>query len=191
MPVVITPDTPLNHIMDLCDGIVISGGEDIPAEVYGGERLLTVPEPLERIMWERMLIDRCEEQSVPLLGVCYGMQLLALHYGGALYQDIETEVADGANHVKTAHLVKFTEDFLGFARDDQAEVASRHHQAVATLPDRFSLSAVSSDGVIEGMSSELMYGTQWHPESDTTGPTIYSSFVDLCAKRAGMVYKQG
>ncbi len=180
VPVILTPDMHLSEITELCDGIVISGGEDIPAEVYGGEALLTVPEPLERIMWERLLIDRCAEHSIPVLGVCYGMQLLALHFGGALYQDITNEVSGSANHVLTMHDVSVTEDFLGIAQGTVLSVASRHHQAVAVMPDKFKLCARAPDGVIEAMSNGNFYGVQWHPESDDSGNQLYAAFVERC-----------
>ena len=92
VPLVLSPDVPQDYIVQYCDGVVLSGGEDIPAGVYGGNTLLTVPEPLERIMWERLLLDACAAAGKPVLGVCYGMQLIALHYGGSLYQDIASEV---------------------------------------------------------------------------------------------------
>lgn len=90
---------PLAFVMEQCDGIIISGGEDIPPELYAGDALETPQEPLERVMWEQLLIDACEAAGKPLLGVCYGLQLVALHYGGSLVQDIGREVK---NHTSTA-----------------------------------------------------------------------------------------
>ncbi|MCA9327587.1 gamma-glutamyl-gamma-aminobutyrate hydrolase family protein [Candidatus Saccharibacteria bacterium] len=180
VPLILSPDMHMTDILTLCDGVIISGGEDIPAEVYGGDELLTVPEPLERIMWERLLIDRCQESSVPILGVCYGMQLLALHFGGALFQDIETELPGSYNHAGTTHDVRIERNFLGIGSGETLHVNSRHHQAVATLPDNFALCAVSTDGVIEAMCGEHVYGVQWHPESDETGRGIYRAFIERC-----------
>ncbi len=187
IPLILSPDMPMEYILAHCDGIVISGGEDIPAEVYGGQELLTVPEPLERVMWERLLIDACEAVGKPVLGVCYGMQLLTLHYGGSLYQDIATEVEASIEHKGVPHDVRLMDDFLGLKKGHSYTVASRHHQAVAMLPDTFALCATAPDGVIEAMAGSRMYGVQWHPESDATGATIYRAFVSVCSG----VYKQG
>ncbi len=188
VPVVLSPDMPLEYILELCDGLVISGGEDIPASVYGGETLLTVTEPLERVMWERLLIDAYEAAGKPILGVCYGMQLLALHYGGSLYQDIATEHKEPLQHVGTTHEVQMTRSFLGLQQGQSYVVASRHHQAVATLPDRFEVAAVAPDGIIEAMASEQLFGVQWHAESDKTGQVLYGEFVRRCAAQ---LYIQG
>lgn len=181
MPVILGPDMRRSDILELCDGLIISGGEDIPAEVYGGDKLLTVPEPLERVMWERMLIDSFSADGRPILGVCYGMQLLALHYGGTIYQDISRDVAGAGQHAGVQHEIELCVDFLGLKRGSVPVVASRHHQAVATLPDYFELCATAPDGVIEAMRYGCIYGVQWHPESDDTGERIYHAFVESCA----------
>ncbi len=185
IPIVLSPDMHIDEILELCDGLIISGGEDIPAEVYGGAALLTVPEPLERVMWERMLIDRFADEHKPIMGICYGMQLLALHYGGALYQDIAREVENAMQHVLVHHAVDIQTDFLGLQRGQQVVVASRHHQAVAMLPDQFELCARAPDGVIEAMRHETIYGIQWHPESDGTGAHIYGRFSKQCRQSSG------
>lgn len=183
VPIILTPDMPLEYIMDFCDGIVISGGEDIPAQIYGGTDFSTVLEPLERTMWELLIIRQCETEQKPLLGVCYGMQLIALNFGGALYTDIATDVQGSIQHLKSQHAVSFQEEFLGFPKGSQQTVASRHHQSVKNLPDIFSLSAVAPDGVIEAMQRGSIYGVQWHPESDKTGEVIYRTFIERCLTR--------
>jgi putative glutamine amidotransferase len=189
VPIILTPDMPLEYILEMCDGIIISGGEDIPAEVYGGDPWEHATEPLERIMWEQLLVGKCEERAMPILGVCYGMQLIALHYGGGLYQDIERCVAGNISHHLTEHAVAIQTDFLGFQKGDVPTVCSRHHQAVATLPDSFTLCATAPDGVIEAMKYKDIYGVQWHPEPDETGYIVYHAFIERCG--AYSIYKQG
>jgi putative glutamine amidotransferase len=108
------------------------------------------------------------------------MQLLAVHYGGELYQDIAQEVDAAVQHVGVQHEIDLCADFLGLIRGHKATVASRHHQAVATLPEQFKPCAKAPDGVIEAMSYGNIYGVQWHPESDDTGPLIYKAFAETC-----------
>lgn len=180
IPIILAPDMSAEEAFELCDGLVISGGEDIPAEVYGGNELHTATEPQERVAWERSLIDMFSVSDKPILGVCYGMQLLAVHYGGELYQDIAQEVGGAVRHVGVQHEIDLCADFLGLTRGHRATVASRHHQAVAILPEQFKPCAKASDGVIEAMSYGNIYGVQWHPESDDTGSLIYKAFAETC-----------
>lgn len=122
----------IDEVVMLCDGIVISGGRDIDPARYGEERLPEVvrTEPGERFIWETQLIEACDEANVPILGVCYGMQRLNMHYGGSLLQDIPREYPETIGHKNTEHDVIFHDDFLGIDKGSARRVASRHHQAV-------------------------------------------------------------
>ena len=157
--------------------------------MYGGNELHTATEPQERVAWERSLIDMFSASDKPILGVCYGMQLLAVHYGGELYQDIAQEVGGAVQHVGVQHEIDLCADFLGLERGQKSMVASRHHQAIAMLPEAFELCAVAADGVIEAMRFGTIYGVQWHPESDATGKILYKAFIEACVG-ARRVYKQ-
>lgn len=170
----------------LCDGIVISGGEDLDPSVYGaalaneGGNL----EPIKRTLWERELIDACDWAGVPILGVCYGSQLLNAHYGGTLYQHLERDHADPLDHGNPAsaemHEVLFEDDFLGFEKGETAATAHRHHQAVNKPAPDFAVIARAPDGVIEAIAGRGHYGIQWHAESDGTAGRIYSAFITNC-----------
>lgn len=182
IPVILNPDMPLEYIVELCDGIVISGGEDVDPAYNLGREFLHLKEPKERTDWEFSLLKLCEKQQTPVLGICYGMQILVLYNGGALHQDIETEVPNSINHNITTHDVVFHEPFLGFAEKQRHSVESRHHQAVSLLPDNFRVCASAPDGIIEAIAGNNCYGIQWHPESDETGIHIYRAFVEQCQK---------
>ena len=186
MPLVLNPDMPIEQVLKLCDGLVLSGGEDVPAHLYGATQTLYLEEPIDRAEWEIELVKAFRRARKPVLGVCYGMQLLAVMYGGVLHQDIDTEIPDVLVHhdavanASMKHSVTFDDDFLGFAQGQQVEVASRHHQAVALVPTEFHVAAKAPDGVIEAIKSDGLFGIQWHPESDETAMRIYRSFVELC-----------
>jgi len=184
IPLILNVDMPLGAILSLCDGIVISGGEDIEPEMYN-EVLLEAPgslrEPRHRLDWEYKLIDACDGVGMPILGVCYGMQLLNIYHGGTLYQDLPTERPDGISHVLTTHEVTFTDEFLGYKVGDVRQIASRHHQAVDRLGDGFAVCAEAPDGVIEAIRRDHLFGVQWHSESDITGVHIYRAFAEYCA----------
>jgi putative glutamine amidotransferase len=180
-----------NHIdpavaVELCDGIIISGGEDIEPALYGQKQSVEhATEPSDRTVWERKLIDACDKKGVHILGVCYGSQLLNWHYGGTLLQDIASQQPDAIDHGSSEgsvmQRVKFASDFLSFQKGDYVETAHRHHQAVGDLAPGFSAVAIADDGVVEAIAGKGHFGIQWHSESDGTAPAIYGAFVALCA----------
>lgn len=186
VPLVLHPAMPLASIVELCDGVILSGGEDIDPVRYGRQRLEQVKrtEPAERFDWETKLIDACDEAHIPILGICYGLQRLNVHYGGTLIQDIPTFIADNVGHDNTMHKVTFHHDFLGMRSTGVHEINSRHHQAVDRLADGFTISAIADDGVIEAIKGRGHFGMQWHPESDETGAHVYRSFVEHCLRKS-------
>lgn len=172
----------------LCDGIVITGGHDIDSLMYGQEkRSDRANEPRERTQWERQLIAACDEWEVPILGVCYGEQLLNVHYGGTLHQDIAEDYGSALNHGSSTdpvlHTITFEKDFLGYGRGQRTDGVGRHHQAVDQLAPGFEVVARAEDGSIEAIRGNGHYGIQWHAEVDTSGDTIYGEFVRACAAK--------
>jgi putative glutamine amidotransferase len=170
----------------LCDGIIISGGEDIDPSFYGQEnRNLGYMEPRDRTEWEQKLIAAADKKGIRILGVCYGMQLLNIHYGGTLYQDIYKEhgttTVHGESGNSSMNRVQFNKDFLSFSKGDNVETAHRHHQAVHKIAKGFEVIAAADDGIVEAIAGHGHYGIQWHSESDGTAPAIYGSFIALCA----------
>lgn len=189
VPLILNPDMPLERVMELCDGIVISGGEDIAPELYAAERIPEVErvEPVERFEWETGLIEACDREKVPILGICYGMQRLNIHYGGTLIQDIPRYLPENAGHWKTMHDITFTHDFLGMKETGVHEINSRHHQAIERLAEGFTVCAAAPDGIIEAIEGHGHYGMQWHPESDTTGAHVYRGFIEECLARQNSI----
>ncbi len=183
VPIILNPDMRMSAVVDLCDGIVISGGADIAPRLYGQKRLPEVKrtEPIKRFRWEEKLINACDTMALPILGICYGMQRLNVHYGGTLIQDIPRMVPDTIGHDNTLHNITFHGDFLGMRRTGVHQVNSRHHQAIDRLGDGLKIVATASDGVIEAVHGHDHFGMQWHPESDETGAHVYRAFVKHCA----------
>ena len=158
-----------------CDGLVITGGAfDIPPELYGakpGGRL--GPIKPGRTAYEPRVLRAALEADKPVLGVCGGMQLLAVELGGTLFQHIADEVPGALDHEQKhdprqpGHAVRILpgtmlEAIVGGA---ELEVNSTHHQAVRE-PGRARICAVSPDRVIEAIElpGKFALGVQWHPE---------------------------
>jgi putative glutamine amidotransferase len=176
-------------VAEICDGVIISGGYDIEPILYNQEKKSDQQmEPIERTQWERRLIDACDSEEVPILGICYGNQLLNIHYGGKLYQDIATELGSHLDHGTSSaaviHDVTFESNMLGFKKGQVMPSTARHHQAVRTLAPGFSATAFADDGVIEAIEGRGHYGVQWHPESDDTAMAVYGAFIEECVRRA-------
>jgi putative glutamine amidotransferase len=169
----------------LCDGIVISGGHDIDPALYGQvAHTLATQASRERTDWERALIDACDTLGRPVLGVCYGMQLLNVHYGGTLYQDIKddfhSQLSHGSIKQPVVHQVAFESDFLDYQMGDTEQGTHIHHQAVAAVAPGFQVTARAQDGGIEAMAGHGHIGVQWHPELDSSGDKVYGAFIRSC-----------
>jgi putative glutamine amidotransferase len=184
-PLLIAPDMPAHTVAELCDALVISGGDDLPASFANGATLdKPSAEVVERTAYERQLLDAFKASNKPVLGVCYGMQLMNLHFGGTLHVELPGPgaVGHGGSGVSMQHHVTTAPgSVLRKALGERPLVASSHHQAVDSVAPGFRVSARADDGVIEAIEAEGFIGVEWHPESDATGPAVYGNLVALAA----------
>ncbi|HKP13590.1 MAG TPA: gamma-glutamyl-gamma-aminobutyrate hydrolase family protein [Blastocatellia bacterium] len=183
-PVLVSPELAPAAAAEICDGLVISGGDDIPPELYGERAAAAMRrESRERIDWERQLLDLLTGTATPLLGVCYGMQLINVHFGGTLVQDIAgaspAALDHGGGGRATAHEISIAAgSFLAPLFGAAATVCSTHHQAVARVAPGFRVAATSPDGVIEAIERDHLLAVEWHPEADQTGEAVYRLLVE-------------
>ena len=162
-------------VMEHCDGVVITGGAfDIDPKWYGQGimgRLDQIDEG--RTQTEMLLAQRAIERRVPLLGICGGMQVLAVVGGGTLIQDIATRFPNALEHeqptdpTETWHSVNLLDDqWKSWFGESRIEVNSTHHQAVDEL-GQCVVTGRSDDGIIEAIEIQglpFCVGVQWHPE---------------------------
>jgi putative glutamine amidotransferase len=159
----------------LCDALVVTGGAfDIPPEAYGAQAHPSLGRLKPgRTRFEQIVLRAALAQRKPVLGICGGMQLLAVEVGGKLWQDIGAEVPSATDHEQkvdsrlpghAARVIAGTQLAKILGRD-LIQVNSTHHQAVRD-PGAAIVSAVAPDGVVEAieLTDRFAVGVQWHPE---------------------------
>ena len=167
-PLRLSPSRPLPEHLD---GLIIGGGDDIQAHLYGGEVQLDVRLDPARDELELSLLNRFIPQNTPVLGICRGAQLINVHLGGTLDPDIYT-THEGLKRRRTV-LPRKTVDIVGGSQLYQllgvtwCWVNSLHHQAVNQAGKGIKIVARDRDGLVQGIESEahdFLIGVQWHPE---------------------------
>jgi putative glutamine amidotransferase len=174
-----------DEVLDLLDGLVLAGGADIDPSSYGAsahpETVDTVP---ERDRFEIALVRAAIERDLPVLGICRGMQLINVAYGGTLLQHLPERFGhhehlrvpgtfDGADH--DVDLVEGTLAARAAGETHHA-TKSHHHQGVDHLGDGLQISGCSAmDGLPEAIEipeRRFVLGVQWHPEADETSHVV-------------------
>ncbi len=177
-----------------CDGLLLTGGADIDPAFYGQENHGSNGIDRGRDLLELELIRIFTESNRPILGICRGLQVLNVAFGGSLVQNIPTaafhkweeSTGDKVHPVQTAE-----SSFLIPLYGREFAVNSAHHQAVDSIAPGFSVSAKAADGVIEAIAApeKKIFAVQWHPERmsffnrrpDTVdGRHIFDYFLSLC-----------
>ena len=163
-------------LLDHIDALVLSGGGDINPLYLGEEpiRELSSINPV-RDSQELLLVRLAANRQIPILGICRGIQVMTAALGGKLYQDIYKEAGatlkhsqDTERHTAT-HSVRIASSskLAAIFGRTNLHVNSFHHQAVKEAAPGFAVTAVSPDGLIEGVEStqhKSIIGVQWHPE---------------------------
>ncbi len=164
-------------VVSRLDGLVISGGADVSPHQYAAE-----PHPRtrnwrdDRDTWEIALLDAAEARGVPVLGVCRGMQVMAVRAGGSLEQHLPDQVGTeqhgpapgrfGDVGVRVAPGSRLAAVVGDQSADEVLGVRCHHHQAVREHPG-FTPVAWADDGTVEAMEApgeRFCLAVQWHPE---------------------------
>lgn len=165
-------------------GLLLPGGGDIHPLFYGEENQGSENIDERRDEWEINLARRFREEGKPILGICRGMQVLNVAFGGSLYQDIKGH--------RNRHLIEIEEGSLLYeimGRRKQIEVNSSHHQGIKVVAPSLRATAWSGDKHIEGVEGkgeEFLLGVQFHPERLIEDKeiflNIFKSFLNACRK---------
>ena len=181
--------------VDLFDGFLFAGGDDVDPKYYGEEvtadnvELTPIRDDFEFALAKLIMND-----SRPILGICRGEQVLNVAFGGSLHQDIpgHRQEEPGAQNLRVA---KVSGDTLlsTLAEAETIYTNSFHHQAVKSVAPGFVVSAVAEDGTVEAIepvdaltSERFILAVQWHPEmffkTDKTAKNIFEAFIEAAKK---------
>ncbi len=167
------------------DGLVLHGGADVWQGSYGEE-------PLDqrwsgdrvRDEYDKALVDSFVKAGKPVFGICRGLQLLNVAFGGTLYQDIDTQLPESFSHrdavvydqnFHSVDIVQGTRLSSLYPGVERARVNSIHHQGIKDLASEFEAEAISvSDGIVEAIrrkdpAKSYIAALQWHPEFHQAG----------------------
>jgi putative glutamine amidotransferase len=191
----INPEIAL-ETLGLCDGIILSGGEDVDPQLFGQDPHHQLgPTTPERDLAEIAMVKYALENNIPLLAICRGVQILNIALGGTLIQDIPSQVEAPIQHSqkidrsRDTHWVTISRDsrLYEIVGSERVRVNSLHHQAIDRVADDLRVVAQSSDGIVEAVEyihpSTFTVGVQWHPESMArTNSEMNNMFAEFIKK---------
>ena len=196
-PLLLLPDNPelVREAISSVDGLLFTGGADIDPRHYNRE-----PDPAAGLdepnhaqdRWEIALLEAALQEGMPVLGICRGMQLLNVVFGGTLIQDLPGHRAEKETGKSAFHRVYISPGsklaaILGAG--GFVQVNSRHHQGVGEPQKASSLMASAyslEDGLIEALESprhDWVIGIQWHNEREKEVPKSFGNLFLALAER--------
>lgn len=159
----------------LIDGLILSGGYDVDPLLFGEQpdKRIGYVDP-DRDNHEIWLVKSAAHLKLPVFGICRGIQLINIAFGGTIYQDLDAvpgvikHMQNAKNSVSTHAITLSLGSTLSGILGSSAIVNSFHHQAVKEVAPGFVATACTADGIIEAIEnplSEFFVGVQWHPET--------------------------
>lgn len=180
----------------MCDGLILPEGKDVDPSFYASQKKIHCGETDKEFdHWQMALLENFLIYGRRVFGISRGMQLINVYFGGSLYQDIAKEY----RKTKVRHMNNGSREEMSHAVEtvpgsnlwhilgDRFLVNSFHHQAIKRLGTDLIVTAMSSDGLIEGIMTNdaLAFGVQWNPEnfirlSSNPMLALFKDFVDHC-----------
>ena len=172
-----------------CAGLLLPGGGDMEPWRYGRANTASRGLEPERDRAELELLERFAAEGRPVLGICRGLQVINVFFGGTLIQDLPGHSAVGNRD--RLHLVNAAPEGFGRLWGDRPVVNSAHHQAVERLGEGLRAVQWAMDGTVEGLVHKTLpvWAVQWHPErlaghlavrGAADGERLLRGFLELC-----------
>jgi len=199
MPVTPKEEFEFERIYETMDALLLPGGEDVNPLIYNEEKKpYTDDIDYDRDAIDFKLIDIARKKGVPILGICRGMQIINIYFGGTLFQDVKKEYSSIVEHDNhdtherdfPAHAVRLahTSKLYSILRIDYSKVNGLHHQGIHEIGKGLVATAWADDGLIEAIEKPdepFIIGVQWHPEElvDHMWEYIFNTFVETAHKK--------
>ena len=181
----------VEQLVQLCDGILITGGHDVNPAFYHEQPLDNVICCKERDDLEVLVCKYAISNQKPIFGICRGLQFINTYFNGSLYQDIPSQLPSSIQHAQKppydsfCHEVTILENtpLYDTLQISTLPVNSCHHQGIKTLGDGLKPMAISPDGIVEAIYHEQLpiSAVQWHPKfsykTDPNSIKIIESFI--------------
>ena len=187
--------------VEVIDSLLIQGGLDVTPSLYHEERKPeTDPIDLQTDMFIIEAIKQAAARKIPILGICRGIQILNVAYGGNLYQDLKYAGIVDDSHKQPyndtegyKHTINVSKNSIlskMFPNNNTLYVNSFHHQAIKDLAPHFIIDAKSDDGIIEAMhldsTDQWIFAVQFHPEQNmrynNDFKPIFTEFINQAKK---------
>lgn len=167
----------MDDILDRIDGIVVQGGIDVSPLTYGENPTVeSLDFHLTRDQFELKLIEKALERKIPILGICRGLQIINVYFGGTLHQHLSYENAEVIHHrnkgiKETKHFISTKEgSIVDRCLGKRPIVNSLHHQGIKDVGKDLIATSHADDGLIESIEyagDAYLHGVQFHPEQMT------------------------
>lgn len=195
----LTEDTAtLQQLCRMCDGFLLTGGQDVSPSLYGEATLPVCGEcSAARDKMEQIVLNYVLSEDKPLLGICRGIQIINVLLGGTLYQNLPTQHPSSLEHHQTppydvpVHKVILEPDspLAALLGKTVLSVNSYHHQGIKALAPDLIPMAYATDDLIEAVclkNQRFFWALQWHPEfcyhTDEDNRKIVAHFIANCQK---------
>jgi putative glutamine amidotransferase len=181
----------VHAVLDRIDALVLTGGKDVDARLYGEVPHAEADEPrTERDAWELGLLRGALDRGMPVLGICRGAQVLNVALGGTLEQHLPDAMGGADDH--RAGLGRFAGrtvrtvpgSRLASILGEGAGASCYHHQAIAKLAPDLVASGHAEDGIVEAVElpgERFVLAVQWHPEETLDDVRLFHALVEAAA----------
>lgn len=174
----------------ICDGLLLPGGGDITPAFFGQSNQGSRSIDTELDILQLQALHYFSQQKKPILGICKGLQLINIHFGGTIHQHMKNASVHEWNGCDKYHYVYHVGcnrmDFFYELYGTSAYVNSAHHQGIDLLGKNLMPLCQAADGTIESIAhtSLPILAVQWHPERilETGGLELLSYFLNICSK---------